>query len=414
MNSREVLIEKCLKAKTALTTLAASKGAVRNAAVIAMADALVASKDEILAANNIDIENTIANNTRESMIDRLRLTSERIDGISASLKKVAALPDPLGDGTVWNRPNGLTIRKIKVPLGLIGIIYEARPNVTADAAVLCIKSGNCVLLRGGSSAINSNLAITKILRDAIASVGLSAECIQIAEDTSREDATELMKLNGYVDLLIPRGGASLIRSVVENATIPVIETGAGNCHVYIDSDTDLDMAVAITVNAKTQRPSVCNAAETLLVHKDIADKFLPLAANAMPRVELRGCDKTLAILSGIKSATEEDWVCEYNDYIFAVKVVDSIQEAVTHINKYNTKHSEAIVTKNIASAEYFKANVDAAAVYVNASTRFTDGEEFGFGAEIGISTQKLHARGPMGLDALTTIKYLIDGDGQIR
>lgn len=414
MNAKDVLIQKCKAAKKSFTVLSSSKGEQRNAAVLAMADILVKNSFAILEGNNKDIQRAEAEGMRESMVDRLRLTETRIGAIANSLRKVAVLPDPLGGGEVWNRPNGLTIRRIKVPIGIIAMIYEARPNVTCDAAALCIKSGNAVLLRGGSSAIDSNIVIAGLLREAVSSVGLDGECIQIVEDVSRESATELMKLNGYVDLLIPRGGHSLIRSVVDNATVPVIETGAGNCHIYVDYDADIDMALSITNNAKTQRPSVCNAAETLLVHTDMADKFLPELKKAMPGVELRGCERARKILTCINTATEEDWFNEYNDYILAVRVVDNVAEAVDHINKHNTKHSESIITKNLNSAEYFKTNVDAAAVYVNASTRFTDGEEFGFGAEIGISTQKFHARGPMGLDALTTVKYLIDGDGQIR
>ncbi len=406
-----LMAKEARKASVMLGTASTEK---RNQGLEAMAQALVANADEIIQANNKDIQNAKANGMSDAMLDRLTLTEARIKAISASVKKVIALPDPLASFEEWVRPNGLKICKKRVPFGVIAIIYEARPNVTADAAALCIKSGNAVILRGGKEAINSNIAVAKVLGDALEKVGLPKEGIQIVSDTSRETANALMKLKGGIDLLIPRGGKSLIRSVVDNATVPVIETGAGNCHVYFDADADDKMAIQIIDNAKRQRPSVCNAAESLLVHKDVAQKLLPLVAERLDNVELRGCEKTLAILKNITPATDEDYFTEYNDYILTVKVVEDIIEAVEHINKHGTGHSEAIITENTANMEYFCNNIDAAAVYVNASTRFTDGEEFGFGAEIGISTQKMHARGPMGLPEMTTYKYVITGNGQIR
>lgn len=407
------LIEICQNANKASKSLACASGEIRNKALQFMADSLTSNSEYILRENNKDIENAKANGMRQSMIDRLLLTNERIYAIANSIKKVIALPDPIGNGDVSMRPNGLIIKKIHVPLGTIGIIYEARPNVTADAASLCIKSGNSVILKGGSDAINSNIAIGNVLRKAISLAGLDENCINIVEDTNRETTIALMQMRGYIDVLIPRGSKGLIRSVVENATVPVIETGAGNCHIYVDKSADFEMALNIIYNAKTSRPSVCNAAETLLVHKDIADEFLPMIKNKLSNVELRGCEKTRKIINCLE-ANDEDWDTEYNDYILAIKVVSSTLEAVEHINRYNTQHSESIVTSSLSEANYFQTNIDAAAVYVNASTRFTDGEEFGLGAEIGISTQKIHARGPMGLNELTTIKYLINGDGQIR
>jgi glutamate-5-semialdehyde dehydrogenase len=409
-----MLKNKCLKAKDAFTILSSSSGQIRNQAIALMAQTLKDEYEYILAENEKDISFAKEKGLSEALIDRLTLTKERIYAISQAMLKVCALPDPIGKGSVNTRPNGLTIQKVQVPIGLIAIIYESRPNVTADAAALCIKSGNTVILRGGSEAINSNIALSRVLRNALSASSLPADCIQIVEDTSRETATRLMRLNGYVDLLIPRGGKSLIQAVVENSTVPVIETGAGNCHIYADQSADTETALNIINNAKTQRPSVCNAAECLLVHRKIAKELLPLVKERMPGVELRGCEETLKLLPDITRATEEDFYTEYNDYIMSLKVVSGVEEAVSHINKYGTKHSDAIITKDTASAEYFTMNVDSAAVYVNASTRFTDGEEFGYGAEIGISTQKLHARGPMGLDELTTVKYKITGNGQIR
>lgn len=401
------------KAKAASARLGVADTEKRNSALSAMAEALVLRSAEIIGANSLDIENAKANGMSDSMLDRLTLTETRINAISESVKKVIALPDPLANCEEWTRPNGIKITKKRVPFGVIAIIYEARPNVTADAAALCVKSGNAVILRGGKEAINSNLAIAKVLSDALTSVGLPGDCVQVVPDTSRETANKLMRLKGGIDLLIPRGGKSLIRSVVENATVPVIETGAGNCHIYFDESADTEMALDIIDNAKRQRPSVCNAAESLLVHSASAERLLPLVKERMPNVELRGCERTRGIID-VKQATEEDFFTEYNDYILAVKVVDSVYEAVEHINIHGTGHSEAIITENAENAEYFCNNIDAAAVYVNASTRFTDGEEFGFGAEIGISTQKMHARGPMGLPEMTTYKYVISGEGQIR
>ena len=401
------------KAKAASARLGVADTEKRNSALSAMAEALVLRSEEIIGANGLDIENAKANGMSDSMLDRLTLTETRINAISESVKKVIALPDPLAACEEWTRPNGIKITKKRVPFGVIAIIYEARPNVTADAAALCVKSGNAVILRGGKEAINSNLAIACVLSDALTSVGLPGDCVQVVPDTSRETANALMRLKGGIDLLIPRGGKSLIRSVVENATVPVIETGAGNCHIYFDESADTEMALDIIDNAKRQRHSVCNAAESLLVHSASAERLLPLVKERMPNVELRGCERTRGIID-VKQATEEDFFTEYNDYILAVKVVDDVYEAVEHINIHGTGHSEAIITENAENAEYFCNNIDAAAVYVNASTRFTDGEEFGFGAEIGISTQKMHARGPMGLPEMTTYKYVINGEGQIR
>ena len=409
------LVQICSAAREASVALAAA-GIKKNAALEIISRQLVEDADEIISENAKDIENAKKKGITAAMLDRLTLTKERIKAISDAVLKVKALPEVLDKGEVFTRPNGLEIKKISVPLGVVGIIYEARPNVTADAAALCIKSGNAVILRGGSEAINSNLAICKSLGRALIKAGLPEACVQVLSDTSREAASRLMKMNGYIDVLIPRGGAGLIKSVVENATVPVIETGAGNCHVFVDESADINMALDIIDNAKTQRPSVCNAAENLLVHKNIAKDFLPLVKTRLVSkgVQLRGCEKTLEIIPGITAATDEDFYTEYNDYILSVKIVDSVEEAVTHINEHSTKHSEAIVTKSMENSEYFTKRTDSAAVYVNASTRFTDGEEFGFGAEIGISTQKLHARGPMGLEALTTVKYIIEGNGQIR
>lgn len=401
-------------AKRASAVLGSTSGETRNNALKAMADALINRAEEIISANQKDIDNAKANGMSAAMLDRLTLTEARIKAISTSVEKVIALPDPLAESEDWVRPNGLNIQKRRVPFGVIAIIYEARPNVTADAAALCVKSGNAVILRGGKEAINSNIAVANVLSEAISQIGLPRECVQIVSDTSRETANALMKLKGGIDLLIPRGGKSLIRSVVDNATVPVIETGAGNCHVYFDETADFNTAIEVIDNAKRQRPSVCNAAESLLVHKAIAKDILPLIKARLDNVELRGCEKTLEIIPDITPATEDDFFTEYNDYILAVKVVEDINEAVDHINLHGTGHSEAIITQNEENAVYFCNNIDAAAVYVNASTRFTDGEEFGFGAEIGISTQKMHARGPMGLPEMTTYKYVIKGNGQIR
>lgn len=393
-------------------------GSKKDAALLAIAKALRENCEKIISANDTDIENGKKAGLTDSLLDRLRLTQERIEGMADGVEQVAALKDPVGrvlDGSTLK--NGLKIEKVTVPMGVIGIIYEARPNVTSDAAALCLKAGSAVILRGGKEAINSNKAIAEVMRNAIEQEGFPADCVALVEDTSRSSATELMQLTEYLDVLIPRGGAGLIKSVVNNAKVPVIETGVGNCHIYVDDSADIDMAKSIIFNAKTSRPSVCNAIETVLVHKDIAEKALPEIKAELDKknVEIRGCDKTKAILGNcVVTATEEDYANEFLDYILAVKVVDSLDGALDHIAKYSTGHSECIITSNYANAEKFTACVDSAAVYVNASTRFTDGGEFGFGAEIGISTQKLHARGPMGLNELVSSKYIIKGNGQIR
>ncbi|MBT3318565.1 MAG: glutamate-5-semialdehyde dehydrogenase [Clostridia bacterium] len=406
--------DKAISAKQASMALGYMGIDEKNTVLQSIADALRANTNDILAANKVDLNNGAKNGTSKSMLDRLALSEERIEGMALGLEKVIGLEDPIGEVvSTIKRPNGLTIGKKRVPFGVIGIIYEARPNVTSDAMGLCIKTGNAVVLRGGSDAINSNAAIVKVAQAAAYSAGLPNGAIQLIEDTSREAATYMMKLNGLIDVLIPRGGAGLIQSIVKNATVPVIETGVGNCHVFVDESADLKMGADIIYYAKTSRPSVCNSAETLLVHEAVAEKFLPMMADKLAEVELRGCDKTRAIID-VKAATEEDYYTEFNDFILAVKVVGSVDEAIDHINKYSTSHSEAIVTYCYDNSEKFLERVDSAAVYVNASTRFTDGEEFGFGAEIGISTQKLHARGPMGLKELTTYKYIIRGSGQLR
>ena len=406
-----------LAAKCAARVLAVAGAAEKHAALEAIAQALCLHQDAILAENQKDLDAARAGGMKQSLLDRLALSPQRIAGIVEGVRQVAALPDPVGEVTrMTRRPNGLIIGKRRVPLGVIGIIYEARPNVTVDAAALCLKSGNAVILRGGKEAFRSNQAVVKVLREALAEGGLPADCVQLVEDTSRQSAQELMALTEYLDVLIPRGGAGLIRSVKENARVPVIETGVGNCHVYVDKDADLDMAANIIYNAKCSRPSVCNAIETILVHQNVAEEALPLIQARLDekQVELRGCEKAQAILPGIPPATEEDWATEYLDYILAVKVVASLEEALEHIARYSTGHSECIVTENYTAAQRFLNEVDAAAVYVNASTRFTDGGQFGLGAEIGISTQKLHARGPMGLEQLVSTKFLIRGSGQVR
>ncbi len=405
-------------AKKASRVLMTASSKTKDKALIAIADMLEQETDLILDSNAQDIAAAKESGMRESLIDRLLLTKERIKGIADGVREVAALPDPIGavEDTVV-RPNGLIIGKKTVPLGVIAIIYEARPNVTADAAALCLKSGNAAILRGGKEAFRSNSSIMDIMRKAVESAGLPKDCISLVQDTSRETARELMQMDKYIDVLIPRGGAGLIRSVVENAKVPVIQTGVGNCHVYIDETADIDMGARIIFNAKCQRPSVCNAAETMLVHRNIAKRFLPAAKELLDtkNTEIRGCPETAEILGeSVIPAQELDWYTEYGDYILAVKVVSGIDEAIEHINKYNTGHSESIVTNDYCNAQRFLNEIDAAAVYVNASTRFTDGGEFGLGAEIGISTQKMHARGPMGLKQLTSCKYIIYGNGQIR
>lgn len=405
------------QAKTASRVLMTAGTSAKNNALLKIADALVQNTDSILSANEKDLAAGRASGMAESLLDRLALSAERIAGMAQGVREVADLPDPIG--TVQSeitRPNGLTIQRVSVPLGVIAVIFEARPNVTSDAAALCLKAGSACLLRGGKEAIHSNTAIAEIMRNALRETEFPADCIQLVEDTSRESATALMRLSDYVDVLIPRGSARLIRSVVENATVPVIETGAGNCHVYIDRDANTDMAAEIVYNAKTSRVSVCNSAESLVVHADIAAKALPKIAACLSEkgVLLYGDERTKAILPDISPASEDDWGREYLDYKMSVRVVDSVEKAIDHITRYSTGHSECIVTDNPKTAEKFLNEVDSAAVYHNASTRFTDGGEFGFGAEIGISTQKLHARGPLGLPQLTSVKYKIFGNGQIR
>ena len=403
-----------VKAKAVESAIATAAPQVKNNALAAIADALLARQEEILAANAKDLEAAVQNHMTESLQDRLRLTPARISGMANAARQLIAAEDPIGSvdsGSV--RPNGLQILKTRVPLGVIGIIFESRPNVTVDAATLCLKAGNVVILRGGKEAIHSNTALAEIMRDAVETAGLPKDIIQLVEDTSRETAADMMHLTGYLDVLIPRGGAGLIQAVLRQSTVPVIETGAGNCHIYVESTADLDMALRVLINAKTSRPAVCNAAEHLLVDRAVAGEFLPMVKDALSEVDLRGDEETRKYID-IAPATDEDFDTEYDDLILSIKVVNDTDQAIAHINRHSTHHSEAILTDDIAKAKLFTASVDSAAVYVNASTRFTDGGEFGFGAEIGISTQKLHARGPMGLAELTTIKYIINGDGQIR
>ena len=411
------ILEMAKLAKKASVVLATLPTPIKNAALQKGAEALLTGMDKILQANKQDVENAKKAGVRSAFIDRLTLTEERILSMAEGLRQVASFDDPVGEVTFMKTlDNGLMIGQKRVPMGVIGIIFEARPNVTADAFGLCLKAGSAVILRGGKEAIGSNKAIVELFQEAVQKEGLPKECVQIVQDTSRETASEMMRLNGYLDLLIPRGGAGLIKNVVENSTVPVIQTGIGNCHVYVDESADLKKAAAIVINAKTQRPGVCNACESLLVHKNIAEEFMPEIGKALQqrKVEIRGDEKTLQLVEGAVAATEQDWATEYEDYIISAKVVETFDEAIEHIRKYTTGHSEAIVTENYTNAQRFLNEVDAAAVYVNASTRFTDGGQFGFGAEIGISTQKLHARGPMGLTELTTTKYIIYGDGQIR
>ena len=416
-NIMEAVREKARKAKEASYKMAIASAREKNEGLKRIAESLLKRQDEILSANDKDIKGAKERGLPPHLIDRLALNEKRIKEICDSIEEVIALPDPVGEIIEgWKRPNGLVIQKVRVPLGVIGIIYEARPNVTVDAATLCLKAGNCVVLRGGSEAITSNICLVGIMRDALSETTLPPDAVQIIEDTSRLSALALMRQSEYLDVLIPRGGAGLIKSVMENARLPVIETGVGNCHTYVHEDADIDMAEKIVINAKCQRPSVCNAMETLLVHKNIAPQFLPRCLKKLSElgVEIRGCERTRELFPEAKPATEEDWYTEYLALILAVKVVDSLDEAIAHINKYGSKHSEAIITSDVKSAKRFCEEVDASTVYVNASTRFTDGGQFGLGAEIGISTQKLHARGPMGLRELTSYKWVVYGEGQIR
>lgn len=417
METYELVRSKAAAAKKAAAELAVTSTAVKNRALLAMAQALRDRQADILQANAEDMRQAAAKGMKASMLDRLKLTEQRIAGMAEGLEQVAGLPDPVGSVVGGSRlANGMTVTKVRVPLGVIGIIYEARPNVTADAAGLCLKSGNAVILKGGSEAMQSNKIIAAVLAEAAEKAGIPAGAVQFIDTSDRQAVTDLIHMNGLVDVVIPRGGAGLIKAVVMNATVPVIETGAGVCHTFVDASADVQMAMDIAYNAKVQRPSVCNAMETLLVHKDIAGKFLPpmLEKYFAAGVEIRGDERVQAFSSQVLAATEEDWSTEYGDLRLSVKVVDSLEEAMEHIAAYSTGHSECIVTSDYVNARKFQLRVDAAAVYVNASTRFTDGFEFGFGAEIGISTQKLHARGPMALPELTSTKYLIDGSGQVR
>jgi len=405
------------RAKQAGRKLATLSTAIKNQALVSMAEALEQEHLNIVAANAIDVENGRAKGLPESMLDRLALTESRIQSMAEGLRQIAALPDPIGEVlSVDQRPNGMKISKVRVPLGVIGIIYESRPNVTVDATGLCLKAGNAVLLRGGSEAIHSNIAIMKVITQAAYKAGIPAGALELIETTERQAVHAMLKLNSYLDVIIPRGGAGLIKTVVENSTVPVIETGTGICHTFVDESADLAMAQAIAFNAKVSRPGTCNSMETLLVHQRVAEQFLPemLQKYVEAGVELRGCPLAMKYHQAVKPASDEDWATEYLDFILSIKVVANLDEALDHIHQYSTLHSEAIVTQNDDNAVRFQQEVDAAAVYVNASTRFTDGFEFGFGAEIGISTQKVHARGPMGLAELTSIKYLIAGNGQIR
>jgi glutamate-5-semialdehyde dehydrogenase len=409
------LIEIGKRAKLAARQLAFASTEAKNIALIAMSEALLKNESEILKANALDVQAAEIKGIKKSLINRLSLTSAGIMNISQALREVVALKDPVGEGEVWTRPNGLRIQQIHVPLGVVAMIYEARPNVTVDAAALCLKSGNAVILRGGSEALESNKVLAGVIAKAAEESGLPAGCIQLITETNREWVQQLMRLNDYVDVIIPRGGAGLIQTVVQNATVPVIETGTGMCHAFVDRDADYAKAIPIVINAKTQNPGVCNALETLLVDEAIAADFLPQIGEELQKYEvvIKGCPKTCAILPYAEMAVEEDWVSEHLDLVLSVKVVSDLDSALDHIYQYSTKHSETIITENYSKAQRFLKEVDAAVCYVNASTRFTDGGRFGFGAEIGISTQKLHARGPMGLKELTTIKYMVYGDGQI-
>ena len=406
----------CESAKRASHSIALASEDKKNKLLSRIAELLLENAESIISANKLDLASAEENGVAKAMLDRLMINDSRIKGIADSLYSVIALDDPIGKGDVWSRPSGITLRRVRVPLGVVGMIYEARPNVTVDSAALCLKTGNAVVLRGGKEAINTNKEFVRVIKLALSECGFDEGAVGLITSTSRESANALMSMRGLVDVLIPRGGKGLIRACVENSKVPVIETGAGNCHLYVDESADLEKALKIAVNAKCSRPSVCNAIETVLVHRAVAEKFLPMLKSAFEgySVEIRGCADSCKILEGIKLATEEDFETEFDDYIVALGIVGSLDEAIEHINKYSTGHSEAIVTENMKSADRFQSEIDSVAVYVNASTRFTDGGEFGFGAEIGISTQKLHVRGPMGLYALTTEKYLITGDGAVR
>lgn len=417
MNFQDYIINIGRSAKEASRIMVSVSTDVKNNALLHMAQELKNNESTIIEANIADMELGRKNNLSEAMLDRLMLNHQRIENMAEGLLNVASLPDPIGAGIKrWKRPNNLDISMLRVPLGVIGMIYESRPNVTVDAAALCLKAGNSIILRGGTEAINTNIALARVIKKAAIESGLPEGCIQLIEMVDRELVNSLIKLNDYVDVIIPRGGVGLKKAIIANATVPVIETGAGVCHIYVDSEADLSMAEEIVVNAKTQRPGVCNAVETVLLHKDIASDFLPKLSQRLYGlgVEIRVCEKGIEIIKSAKIAEEEDWSTEYLDLILSIKVVESMDEAIDHIFKYGTKHSEVIITNNYANSQNFLKQVDASCVYVNASTRFTDGSEFGFGAEIGISTQKLHARGPMGLEQLTTTKYLIYGEGQVR
>lgn len=406
----------CQGAKEASYSLAKKSTKERNKALLKIAEALRKNCNSIIEANKTDLSKAKENGISDAMLDRLMLNESRVEGLASAIEHVVSLPDPIGVGSTFTRPNGLKIECTTVPLGVVAMIYEARPNVTPDAASLCLKSGNAVVLRGGKEAINTNKCVVSIIRSTLSSLGFDENCVCLVENTSRDSANALMEMRGLVDVLIPRGGKGLIQSVVQNAKVPVIETGAGNCHLYVDESASLDMAIQVGINAKCSRPSVCNAIETVLVHKSVAKEFLPRFYESTRKfgLEFRGCADTCAILPQIKEATDKDFDTEYDDYIISCRVVNDVYEAVEHIRKYSTGHSESIITENSRNADYFVSSIDSCALYVNASTRFTDGGEFGLGAEIGISTQKLHARGPMGLSALTTQKYIIKGDGHIR
>ena len=416
MTLREEMELLCSDARSASRRLALCTTEEKNRILFRIAELIERDGDEIIEANKIDLAAAEANGVPKTMLDRLSVSKARLDGICDALRSLTELEDPIGKSERWSRPSELEITRTRVPLGVVAMIYEARPNVTVDSAALCIKTGNAVVLRGGKEAINTNKAIVAIIKRALDDCGMDPHSVELVTSVERESANILMTMRGYIDVLIPRGGKGLIQSVVENATVPVIETGAGNCHLYVDAEADLDMAVKVAVNAKCSRPSVCNAIETLVVHASVAAEFLPKLMTALENynVEIRGCPRTCVLLQCAKSATEEDYYTEYNDYILAIRVVDTLSDAIFHVNKYSTGHSEAIVTRSDANAERFQSEINSAAVYVNASTRFTDGGEFGFGAEIGISTQKLHTRGPMGLSHLTTVKYIVEGSGQVR